>query len=217
MAIKKFKDSEGEWGTRERERGGGARRKGRITVSPLLLSQKMRRLRRRPFGSWRCSGPWSRTTLWSWRKLFAGEGNSTWSLNMLRGSVHQRRHFTLNAQIPTQRRLWKFSPAEPAQLSIKKRITMATYCMNYAVDNGIPHCVAKVSSQVSISWQVFIFMQSYGSGMALTQGSPPPIPQTRTFVLESKSSTLAHTRIFLFFGAEHAGTPRGTSHRRPTW
>lgn len=80
-------------------RGGGARG---IIISSLFffLSQKMRRSRRQPFGSWRCSGPWSRTTLWSWRRLFAGEGNSTWSLNMLRGSV-QWHNFTLNAIIPT--------------------------------------------------------------------------------------------------------------------
>lgn len=47
-----------------------------------------------------------------------------------------------------------FRPAEPDQLSMKKIITMATYWMDYAVYNGIPHCVAKVSSQVSSCWQV---------------------------------------------------------------
>lgn len=52
-----------------------------------LIFQKMRRSRRRLFGSWRCSGRWSRKTLWSWRKPFVGGANSTWSLNTLNGSV----------------------------------------------------------------------------------------------------------------------------------
>lgn len=73
--------------------GGGGNRKWGMTSSSQSLSQKMRRSRRRRFGSWRCSGPWSRTTSWSWRKLFAGEENSTWSSNMLRGSVQQCRFF----------------------------------------------------------------------------------------------------------------------------
>lgn len=90
VAIKKFKDSEGEWKSerekQRKERRNKSRKKCIIPFS-FISAQKMRRSRRRLFGSWRCFGRWSRTTSLSWRRLFAGGGNSTWSLNMSRGSV----------------------------------------------------------------------------------------------------------------------------------
>lgn len=74
-----------DWRQRWESEGGREREEGSVMSECLL--QKMKRSKRRPFGSWRCSGPWSRTTSLSWRRPFAGGGNSTWSLNMLKGSA----------------------------------------------------------------------------------------------------------------------------------
>lgn len=47
------------------------------------------------------------------------------------------------------------------------------------------------------------------------------IEETRSFLLDFKSSTMAHLSFFCFFsyflvGAEHVGALRGTPHRRTT-
>ncbi len=49
-----------------------------------LSAQKMRRWRRRPCVSWRCSAHWSRRTSWSWRRRFGSEGSCTWCLSTWR-------------------------------------------------------------------------------------------------------------------------------------
>lgn len=127
VAIKKFKDSEGEWGRetkRERKRSGG------INSVCFISVQKMRRSRKRRFGSWRCFGHWSRTTSWSWRRLFAGGGSSTSSLNTSRGSAHHyvMLHAHMNYYLRSAVSRLRVHTAETAQLSIKKKsITMATY------------------------------------------------------------------------------------------
>lgn len=65
----------------------------------------------------------------------------------------------------------KFQHAEAARLSIKKHHHGNIWTM-LLVNNGIPHCVARVSSQVFIPWQVLF---SYCTPVMLAP-CPPLLP-----------------------------------------
>lgn len=176
-SLKIVKVSEGGSERGREERG----ERKRIIVSSLPLSQKMRRSRRRPFGSWRCFGPWSRTTSSSWRRLFAEGGSSTLYLNMLRGSVQLRCHYPILSSCFSllQHLGSKFQHAEAARLSIKKHHHGNIWTM-LLVNNGIPHCVARVSSQVFISWQVLF---SYCTPVMLA--SCPPLLPSESYIYDN--------------------------------
>lgn len=159
VAIKKFKDSEGEWvserASEGEEKEGGATGKGGWEHHPNLFCRKWggqgddasgAEDAADPEAGQHCGAEGSfsqeRKTLPGLWICWEGQFNSAVTSLRTHTFLHRAilRHLGLQDLIS-----WAW----------KKTITMATYCTEWnVVYDGIPHCVAKVSSQVSISWQV---------------------------------------------------------------